>query len=162
MPSGLVPEHERVLVVVEGIEHHHDRVGLVERRVAPRLRHDDLRRIAVERDNAHIDVAVADDDANLGLFSGRRAFNRILLREARIRLHRLPDRIIHAAVDGWAFGRRIELGGGECRNLGSLGENRDGTRTAVRNQRQTASATGASEYVAGALFRMIKTARKCT
>ena len=157
--EGIGAEHEGVLVVVEGVEHHDNRIRLGQRGVAPRLRDDDLRRVAVKGDDADVDVALADDDADLGPFRGRRPFDRILLREGRIGLDALPDRIIHVPVNRRAFGRGIELGGGKRGNLGGLREKRGRGQSREHQTKETPGPTWTGEIIAMHWLRMIENRR---
>ena len=93
------PEDERVLIVVEGVEHHDDGVGLREVGVAPALADDDLARFGVEADHADVEVRLVEQHAHFGAFARRRPFNRIGLRERRVRLNGQPRFVGDPSVD---------------------------------------------------------------
>jgi hypothetical protein len=102
---------------------------------ASQPRSDDLRGVAVERNDADVDVALADDHAHFGALAGRGAFNGILLRERRVWRDVLPDGVVHAAIDDRAFGSCLELSGRNrwrCRGLRENKGRKDQRRAETR------------------------------
>ncbi len=81
-PLRIRPEQESVLVVVEGVKDHLDRIRLVQVPVAPALGDKHRLRIAVERDDADVEGRVREQQPDLGPLRRRGAVVRLLLGEA--------------------------------------------------------------------------------
>ena len=80
-PGGVGAEHEPRLAVAIGVEDEAKAVGVVERRITPRVGHDDPGGVAVEADDAHIERGACIDDADFSALAGRISLARILLHE---------------------------------------------------------------------------------
>ena len=99
-PRRVGPEHESVLQVPVGIEHDLEAVGLDQRRVAPRVRDDDRRRVGDEADHAEVDRIVGVDDPYLGALRRRLTLVRGVLVESGLRACGHPGRFAqHVAVN---------------------------------------------------------------
>ena len=125
---GVGAEDEPVLDVLEGVEDHPEAVRVVERAVAPRVRDDDLRRIAVVAHDPDEQGVAGEDQPHLGALGDRLAFVGLVLLEPGNRRCLLPDRIRkHVPVDrrGFRHGRgaggrtvdRTPRGRGELQGL---------------------------------------------
>ena len=75
-------EDEPVLPVQVGVENDLEAVGLVQRRVAPAVRHDDRAGVRGVADNPEVDGVGVVHDADLGAFRGRLALEGTALHEA--------------------------------------------------------------------------------
>ena len=132
--GGADPEHVARQAVEIGVQVHAERVRLAA--VVPPVEtgHDALG-LGVPHPRRHPDRTVSEEDAHLGVMLRRRAFHRLLLREAREQTSALPRRLVDHAVDLHVFGHGRE--GMECglrgtnhrgRTLGSQDLGRGGCR----------------------------------
>ena len=97
--EGIGAEDEPVLMVVEGVENELDRVRLGEVGVALALRVGDAIGLAVEGDDADVEVLVVEGDPHLGFLRRRLALVGVLLHEVGVGLDPRPDVVVDAAVD---------------------------------------------------------------
>ena len=86
-------EHEPVLTIAIGVHDHLEAVGVVQRRIAARVRHDDAGRIAVVHDRTDIERVVGEDHADLGPLGHRLTLVGLLLGEPGDRSGLRPGRI---------------------------------------------------------------------
>ena len=98
-PEGIGAEVEATAAVVVGVEDDLDVVVLLEVGVPPHLVGHEAAGFAVEAAHGEVQVAVVEEDPDLGPLGGRGSFDRLALEEAVRDRGLAPDRIVEAAVD---------------------------------------------------------------
>ena len=104
--QGVGAEVEAAAAVVVRIEDDLDVVVLLEVGVPPHLVGHQAAGLAVEAAQGEVQVAVVEEDADLGALAGRGPFDRLPLEEGVHDRGLLPDCIVEAAVDARGRGVR--------------------------------------------------------
>ena len=98
--GGIGAEHEAVLPIAIGVDDHLEAVGVVHRRVAPRIRDDDAGWIGVVHHRADVERVGGEHDPHFGALRHRLPFVGLLLPEGGDRRGLRPGRIAeHVAIE---------------------------------------------------------------
>ena len=162
--GGVGPEDESILLVAERIEDHQERVRLVQLGVAPGVRRDNQRRIAVVQHDAHVNRLVVIEDADLGVLGGRLSFEGFGLDETREWRGVLPHALVEGTVDRWRFrdpaggGDRLRCEGTDCRLVARTAPT-PLARASTRERSRQRNSGRATAFVI--LRRIRRRARRC-